>query len=125
MNSAPSFFVPGCEAAQADERYAAWAVAHQRVILPPAERIYSISFDHDGENWTATVGQRLSGIKRGLKNGKPTQKSLADLAVVQAILPGNPYIVYTNKGLVVGVRSSWENPFFARASSVTKFGAST
>jgi hypothetical protein len=73
---------------------------------------------HDGEEWTATVGERLRGSKlrktrrRGIGSIERTVP-LSDPAVVFAIFPGYPYMVVTNHGIGQSVGSAWANPFMA------------
>ena len=38
---------------------------------------------------------------------------MSDPAVVQAIFPGDPYVVVTDKRPIGTARSKWENPFMA------------
>ena len=118
MIEAPKFFVP--EVADADKYEEVFkALAKYCGVEPPLidRRIYSITFVHDGEEWTATVGERMRGIllpNRRSRSKKPTiPQPLFDQAVVMAIFPGGeqfPHRVLTN-----GAPSKWANPFMARA----------
>lgn len=124
--SAPAFFVPDTDPEHVEERYAGLAKWAQRPVPPLGERVYSITYMHDGEEWTATVGEQLAGVRRkeGTSRGRRIERvtQLADPATVLAILPGTPYIVVTDHRTTRGVRSAWENPFMAgRPRSVTLF----
>jgi hypothetical protein len=92
MTEAPKFFVP--EVADADkyeEVFEALAKHCGGKPPPPDRRIYSITFVHDGEEWTATVGERMRGIllpnPRSRSKKLATPQSLFDQAVVMAIFP--------------------------------------
>jgi hypothetical protein len=87
--------------------------------VPPAQsdRVYAIRFVHDGEEWTATVGESLTGTrtrKRTVRGHKrDVTEHLSDPAVVLAIYVGNPYKVVTTARPLTGQASKWENPFLA------------
>jgi hypothetical protein len=94
------------------------------------ERVYSITFDHNGEEWTATVGKILKGLSRktirvkGEYQTRERVEHLSDPALVLAIFPGVPYVVITNHKLAsLSVGSEWENPFFARPRVVARFSS--
>jgi hypothetical protein len=64
MTEAPKFFVP--EVADADkyeEVFEALAKYSGVDPLPADRRIHAITFVHDGGEWTATVGERMHGIR--------------------------------------------------------------
>ena len=92
----------------------------------PERRIYSITFVHDGEEWTATVGEQLRGIKHRVTRSKGQQLErttpISDAAMVLAIFPGAPYIVVTDKGINQKY-SKWENPFMAGSPVTVKYFA--
>lgn len=127
MAEAPPFFVPAATTDNQESVYAEFARWCGRPVPSPERRIYSITFVHDGEEWTATVGEALRGKRfrttrsRGMKIER--EQPVSDPAIVLAIFPGIPYIVVTNHrigGRNVGSR--WENPFFAgEPDSVTFF----
>ena len=132
MTQAPSFFVPAATPETQESVFADLARIAQRSVPPLAERIYSITYLHDGEEWTATVGESLRGISRKITRSKGKKKErlcpVADPAIVLAIFPGVaifpavPYIVVTNHGLPGNVGSAWENTFLAgQPKSVTRF----
>jgi hypothetical protein len=125
MTEAPKFFVPAvADANKYEEVFEALAKLSGLEPPPADRRIYSITFVHDGEEWTATVGERMRGIRlpnpRSRSKKPTTPQPLFDQAVVMAIFPGSgqfPHRVLTN-----GARpSKWENPFMARAKSMTYF----
>jgi len=122
---APSFFVPTVSDKQ-EEAYAGFANWCQRAVPDSVDRVYSITFTHDGDEWTATVGEALRGIRRRYSRKRGTRVEhvapLSDPAVVLAIFAGYPYLVVTNHRVPVDVRSAWENPFMAgEPDSVTYF----
>jgi hypothetical protein len=81
------------------------------------KRIESITFRHDGEDWTATVGQRLSRTRTERKRRQGRMRDittrLSDSATVQAIFAGIPYMVVTDAKPLGKVSSAWVNPLFA------------
>ena len=126
MTATSAFFVPAATAETQEQvfhEFAKWC----GVSAPPVERrIYSIVFGHDGEVWTATVGESLRGERtrttkaRGQKVERTTQVS--DPALVLAIFPGSPFMVVTNHNIAGNVGSRWANPFLAgQPKSVTYF----
>lgn len=124
--AAPKFFVPAATADNVESVYANFAEWCHRGVPKLENRIYSITFVHDGEEWTATVGEALSG--KTLSNPRSRSKApfyprtLSDPAIVLAIFPGVPYTVVTNHRIAGSVGSAWENPFFAgQPKSVTLF----
>jgi len=93
-----------------------------------SQRVYSIAYTHNGEEWVATVGQQLRGVqRRKVRSGGTSVERecpVADPATVLAIFPGSPYIVVTNHRIAANVVSKWENPFMAgQPKSVTRFSA--
>ena len=69
-----------------------------------------MTFRHNGEEWTATVGERLVG-RRWKAVGRPRierVQHLSDPARVLAIFAGHPFAVVLD-----GTRSAWNNPFYA------------
>jgi hypothetical protein len=97
-----TFFVPGATSDEdAERRYNALALRAGAEAQPdPAQRIYSISYPHDGEQWTATVGVQLRGertrqVRRGGK--RVTRRERFHIAAtVLAIFRGVPYKVMTD-----------------------------
>lgn len=126
--SIPPFFVPSppAKSDSQEEAFADLAKMANRAV--PERRIYSINV-HDGEEWTATVGERLRGVRRlttrvrGKK--KEVTSALSDDAIVMAIFPGDPYKVVTTHRISTQY-SKWENPFMAgEPKSVTYFSNNT
>jgi hypothetical protein len=74
--------------------------------------IYSITYMHDGVEWTATVGETLRGkgyrIVRRRGQKMQIETSHGDTATVRAIFAGVPYMVVTD-----GFRTQWANSFLA------------
>ena len=115
MTTIPAFFVPAATAETQEsvfQDFAKWC----GVSAPAVERrIYSIVFGHDGEVWTATVGESLRGehTKTTKVRGKKVERTsqVGDPALVLAIFPGSPFMVVTNHNIAENVRSRWANPF--------------
>ncbi len=122
MEKPPAFFLPAATPENQETVFADLA-KFSRCAVPPAERrIYSITYTHDGEEWTASlkgVRYRTSRV-RGQKVER--KERLSDPAVVLAIFEGNPFFVVTNHRIAGNVGSRWENPFMAgRPHSVAYF----
>jgi hypothetical protein len=122
MSDEPNFFFPQVEPEKQEAAYAevaAWS--HQTI---PERRIYSITYAHDGEEWTATVGEFMSGVRYRTRRSRgeriETKQHLSDSAMVLAIFPGVPFFVVTDSG---GGRSKWENPFMAGRPKKVKYFA--
>lgn len=153
MAQAPAFFLPPIAHYNASEQDAAYLLIAEKCGRPvPAQRVYSITFRHDSDYWSATVGEKLTGSKTQ-QVGPPDEKDepvepdetdepdekdetdeagnsteqttqLSDKATVVAIFPGTPYLVVTDSGIISGGRTNWENPFYAPApTSVTYFSS--
>ncbi len=125
MESPPEFFVPGAAPDQKEAAYADYARRCDWHPLPIAERIYSITWTHSGEEWTATIGDSLKGHRRKpAARGKPARtEQLGDPAIALAIFPGaSCYRVVTSSGITEPVTGQWSNPLLAGVPiSVTKF----
>jgi hypothetical protein len=124
LSEVPEFYVPAATAEHQEGIYAEMAERCRAAVLPLGRRIYSIKFVHDGEEWTATVGRSLFGItlpysrSRSKKPFRPVP--VYDNAMVLAIFPGKPYMVFTSGGITV--TSKWVNPFMAgEPEAVTYF----
>ena len=113
MPEAPVFFLPDSTPDSEEVGYARLAALCGSAVPSPDKRIYSITYSHDGIEWTATVGKSLSGTSRKIvrRRGQRVEqtKSHSDPATVRAIFAGVPYMVVTD-----GVRTQWANPFFGR-----------
>jgi hypothetical protein len=111
------FFVPKADDETKETIYVDLAGLCRSPVLPANQRVYSITFIHDGEEWTATVGRTLSGT-RTRKRQRRGQRidvtvNLSDSATVLAIFSGSPFQVVTDAHPVGGSRSNWGNPFMA------------
>ena len=127
MIEAPIFFVPFATPEIQESVYVSFA-NWCHVSVPPLEkRIYSIEFWHDGEIWTATVGESLHGVKTEssvIRRGKKIERtvSVSDPATVLAIFPGNSYTVVILQGVGENnVGSKWANPFLAGSPKAIKY----
>ena len=122
---APAFFVPGATPDTQEYVFAGLAKFANQPVPVPDQRVYSILFDHDQQEWTATVGETLRGIRlRRVKGGAmELTVSVSIPAMVLAIFPGDPYLVVTDHLLGnTSVGSHLENPFLAgRPRSVVRF----
>jgi len=126
MSKTPAFFVPAATSENQEQVYANFAKWCNAPVPKQSERVYSITFVHDDEQWTATVGMRLQGVRRhsSRSQGKKVMQTteLSDQATVLSIFPDNPFKVVTNQGIVEHINSAWENPFFVgRPNSILYF----
>jgi len=117
----PSFFVPHIDPEKHEEIYAELAQIAQRAVPLAGSRIYSITFRHNGETWTATVGETLKGTRIHTKGRGRTrierEVPVRDGSTVMAIFPGVPFMVWHD-----GASRHWTNPFMAgEPSSITYF----
>ena len=130
MPETRAFFVPpehpNFTPEQQESAYVEFAAMCHSPVPEPGQRIYSIRYNHDGTEWTATVGETLRGVRRktvrsrGVKREQTSQVS--DPATVLAIFPGVPYQVVTSEGWWPNVRSGRVNPFMAgQPTSMTYF----
>jgi hypothetical protein len=110
MDSRPTFFVPKVSSEKWEECFAGLARAIGQSAPPPGQRIYSIKFTHDGEVWTATVGEHLKGSADRVSRvrGKKVERTvqLSNASTVMAIFPGVPFHVWHD-----GASPTWANPF--------------
>ncbi len=123
MNNPPAFFIPRVATEKQEECYLELARAIGRAVPQSGSRIYSISFKHNGEHWTATVGEQLKGsaTKTSRVRGQKTDRtvSLGDGSTVMAIFPSVPFHVWHD-----GASRTWANPFLTgEPTSVTYFAA--
>jgi len=97
--------------------YAEFAKWCNRPVPSLEKRIYSITYYHDGDEWTATVGESLQGLRHRTtrSKGKKIERTqqIGDPAIVLAIFSGEPFMVVTNHNIGGNVRSAWANPFMA------------
>jgi hypothetical protein len=69
MEKAPAFFVPASTPENQETNYSDLAKMAGRTVPPIERRIHSITFTHNGEEWTATVGEKLTGVKYKTSRG--------------------------------------------------------
>jgi hypothetical protein len=116
------FFVPSVPRGEVELVYARLAVSCGCQVPPPTERIREIRWTYDGDEWVATVGEKLHGqrvrVRRrgGFFVEVPT--SLHDPATVRAIFPGASYMVVTDSRSMGPFVSYWNNPFMAGQPTV-------
>lgn len=123
MDKPPAFFIPDIPANEQEARYAELADFGHCPVPPVGERIFSVTFGHDGIEWTATVGRPMRGIKGEMKRvrGQRVWKEtpVSDATVIAAIFPGHPFVIFHTGG-----RSPWQNPFYAGdINSTIRFSA--
>jgi hypothetical protein len=120
------FFVPGATPEGQEAVFVELARFAGQLVPQLSERVYSITYDYDGEEWRATVGETLRGVrpKRSRSKGTKVEREMPvyDAALVLAIFPGTPYLVVTDSRPVGRVRSARQNPFLVDVpKSVTRF----
>ena len=128
MSDVPKFFLPVSSPDTVETDFASVAKMAHCAVPELSQRVYSITFTNDGEEWVATVGQQLRGVqRRKVRSGGASvecDRPVSDPATVLAIFPGSPYIVVTNHRIAADLGSKWENPFMAgQPKSVTRFCA--
>lgn len=93
----PAFFVPAVEPDKQEDAYQQLAALVGAVALPAGQRIYSVSWRHDGVTWTATVGETIKGIATVTKGRGRTARDLqvprGTADTVLAIFPGRPGLI--------------------------------
>ena len=114
----PAFFLPHCPSEFEEESYAHIAKRCDRKVPPIDRRIYSISFEHGGIVWTATVGEHLRGRKSvNVRNKETVQWQIDDPALILAIFPTVPYCVVTYSS----AKSHFGQIFYATPRGVELF----
>ena len=89
----------------------------------------TITFWHDGDQWTARVGEKLVGVRREQKYYPPkgsqperhvdrTIQLPRDSAVVLKIVIDDPYHIYTDGGQQSGSPSAWASHFLVGRGDV-------
>jgi hypothetical protein len=114
--AAPTFFVPGVAPDKAEEVFEALAKFAGSNVPQLDERVYLIEFIHDGERWTAEVGQRLHGKRIpnvGRKRQRKSAGYVSDPAKVLAIFASVPWLVVIDTPPLGTSRSAWHNPLMA------------
>ena len=112
---ASGFFVPMSSPATEERVYASLAAWCKCPIPPLGQRIYSIVFGSEGEEWSATVGQRLRFVSRGRKWTRRVEGLrelwIGDPARVLGIFGDTRYVVVTDHLMGgAGVDSMVPNP---------------
>jgi hypothetical protein len=106
-DQAPSFFIPECSSEDQERLYTSMARDCESVAVPSVDqRIYAISYRHNGDIWFATVGQTQTGKRAIWKGRKRTEEmiNIEDPNLVLAIFPfANDDLcwVYTSGGCFV------------------------
>lgn len=118
----PAFFVPKCDPDKQEETYVDWAKAVNGGVADPDRRIYSITWRHDGIEWTATVGEQLRGTETITKGRGRMKKEITvprhSSDTVLAIYEGDPFMIVHDSN-----SRTWNWPIYAgRPSSVVRFG---
>ena len=124
-----AFFLPrASDDEQAERLYDALAEFAGCEPAPPAGRVHSIAFTHDGAQWVAEVGEELSGQRttQQLRRGELIERTevLTSTSRVLAVYPGTPYVVVTDAQPITGNPSEWANPFTAQPDEVVLFDES-
>jgi hypothetical protein len=122
----PAFFVPGAPRAEAELVYARLAVSCGCAVPSPQQRICEIRWTHDGDEWVATVGEKLHGarvrVRRRGGDFVDVSTPLHDPATVRAIFSGTSYMVVTDSRAMGPFVSYWNNPFMAgQPTAILKF----
>lgn len=105
----PEFFVPLVEPDNQEAAYQDMAKFAGAAPRAAGNRIYSMTWRHDGVVWTATVGETLTGVEtvtigRG-RDRKYREVPRSTNDTVMAIFPGAPgLIVHDDKS------KRWANP---------------
>lgn len=120
------FFVPHAVEGKDEELYEQLAKLAGRPVPSAAERIASIRWMHDGDEWTAVVGAQLRGTRTRMRTRQRKRVEvttpLSDPATVLVIFPGSPWLVVTDAPPIGPSRSRWVNPFMAGVpTSSTRF----
>lgn len=121
----PTFFVPFTTPYEGEAAFE--ELARMAGLAAPAqeeERVFSIVFIHNGDVWSAKVGERLYG-RRSYQStfaGKPVDQVFegSDAALVLAIFPGTPYVVVTDGGKAANAPTRWPKVVAAGRPVVVK-----
>lgn len=90
------FFVPGIsDLDEAEHAYAEMAEVCKRPVPPPDKRIYSLRYEHNGNRYRATVGERrevtIYPRVRGKTDYNPATANVSRTGrVIYAIFAGEP-----------------------------------
>lgn len=122
------FFVPGVDPDQTEARYSELARSAAADVPGPTDRVRSVRFVQDAEEWTATVGETLSGrLAAPTSRRSAPARRVTDPATVQAVFPTDEGYLVVTDGAPLGTvgDSTWDNPFTVprRATrQVVRFG---
>jgi hypothetical protein len=122
------FFVPGADPDHSEARYAELAERAGVAVPGPTDRVRSLRFVRDAEEWTATVGEALSGrLAAPTSRRSAPARRVTDPATVHAVLPTDEGYVVVTDGAPLGtvVDSTWDNPITVprrAARQVVRFG---
>jgi hypothetical protein len=107
-----TFFVPHVQPGDEEPAYAVLAALAN--VAPPThkDRVYSITWKHDGIEWTATVGENLKGSQTITKGRGHLQRVItiphSSSDTVLAVFRGLPFvIVHDNRS------RTWNLPIYA------------
>ena len=123
------FFVPGVDPDRSEARYSELAASAAADVPGPAERVHSVRFVRDAEEWTATVGETLSGrLAAPTARRSAPARRVTDPATVLAVFPTDEGHLVVTDGAPLGTvaDSTWENPFAVpqrAARQVVRFDA--
>ena len=118
-----AFFVPFVEAENCEGAYQELAAAVGAVSRPPENRIYSMTWRHDGVVWTATVGETLKGVAT-VTTGRGRDRREREIPrrsndTVLAIFPGQPGLIAHD-----GKSGHWNFPILTGdALSIVRFAS--
>ena len=116
----PDFFVPRVDTNEQEDAYKQLADFVGVASLDPARRIYSMTWKHDGVEWTAVVGEELRGTETK-KIGKGRKATYREVPrgtndTVLAVFSGVPHrIVHDNKS------GYWNMPIYAGEPSRVEY----
>jgi hypothetical protein len=121
-----AFFLPrASDDEQAERLYDALAEFAGCEPAPPGQRVQSIAFTHEGAEWTAEVGEELSGRRttQQLRRGELIERTetFSSASRVLAVYPGKPFTVVTDAQPITATPSEWANPFTAVPDRITYF----
>ncbi|HEX8643339.1 MAG TPA: hypothetical protein VF702_05430 [Allosphingosinicella sp.] len=107
-----TFFVPGVDAENQERVYEELAALANVATPVRKDRVYSITWRHDGVEWTATVGEQLRGSQTITKGRGRLQRMItiprSSSDTVLAIFRGLPFvIVHDNQ------TRTWNLPIYA------------
>jgi hypothetical protein len=110
------FFVPNAEPQDQEQAYLELTSWVNAAVPGPTNRVYSITWKHDGTEWTATVGKQLNGTQTITKGRGRQQRTMtvprSSSDTVLAIFLGVPFIIVHDD------RSrTWNQPIYAGSPS--------